>query len=88
MTAMTVRLRKLRTVAAFVTALGVIGAVAIAGDDEIERRKATEKTVAGLVEVVKAQAPRLDKLDRNQVLLDWCSKRQPPIPRHECPTEK
>ncbi len=74
--------------AVFLTALGVIGAVAIAGDDEIERRKATEKTVAGLVEVVKAQAPRLDKLDRNQVLLDWCSNRQPPILRHECPTEK
>ena len=74
--------------AGFLAALGVIGAVAIAGDDEIDRRKATEKTVAGLVVIAEATEPRLKKLERNQVLLTWCSNRTPPIPRGECPTEE
>ena len=85
---MSVLWKRLLGAATFITALGVIGAVAIAGDTELERRKATEDTVAGLVAVVASQAPRLSKLERNQVLLDWCSTRQPAIPRHECPTEK
>ncbi len=78
--------KRIRQTAAYVTALAVIGAVAIAGNDELDRRKSTEATVAALVVLAEKTEPRLTKLERNQVLYTWCSENG--IARGLCPVEK